>query len=74
MIVFGRIAGKNAAEYVKKHKESGGFNLDHVADFNSEVDKAKLEEDRISPMLLPDYSNPKVQEKQLTTDYHGTLV
>jgi hypothetical protein len=24
-------------------------------------------------MILPDYSNPDVREKQLTTKYHGTL-
>ncbi len=74
VIVFGRIAGKNAAEYASKYKESGGFNLDHVVKYNKEIDKAKLDEERIAPMLLPDYSNPRVQEKQLTTDYHGTLV
>jgi hypothetical protein len=45
-----------------------------VKSYNEEVDKAKVEGDRIAPMILPDYSNPKVQEKQLTTDYHGTLV
>jgi succinate dehydrogenase/fumarate reductase flavoprotein subunit len=74
VIVFGRIAGKNAADYVKKHKESGGFNLDHVVKYNREIEKTNLDEERIAPMLLPDYSNPRVQEKQLTTDYHGTLV
>jgi len=74
VIVFGRIAGKNAAEYVEKYRESGGFNLDHVVKYNKEIDKAKLDEERIAPMLLPDYSNPRVHEKQLTTDYHGTLV
>jgi hypothetical protein len=28
---------------------------------------------QVSPMILPDYSNPDVREKQLTTKYHGTL-
>jgi succinate dehydrogenase / fumarate reductase flavoprotein subunit/L-aspartate oxidase len=74
VIVFGRIAGRNASDYVKKYKESGGLNLDHVRSYNEEVDRAKIEGDRIAPMILPDYSNPRVLEKQLTADYHGTLV
>jgi len=74
VIVFGRIAGKSAADYIDKYKESGGFNLDHVKKYNKEVEKADVADGRISPMILPDYSNPKVQEKQLTTDYFGTLV
>jgi hypothetical protein len=27
----------------------------------------------VAPMLLPDYSNPEVRTKQLTTKYTGTL-
>ena len=29
--------------------------------------------DRVAPMLLPDYSNPKVRERQLTAHYMGTI-
>lgn len=73
VIVFGRIAGMNAAEYVREHDETGAPNLEHVKRYNEEVEAAGIEEKRIAPMLLPDYSNPEVREKQLTKDYFGTL-
>jgi hypothetical protein len=28
---------------------------------------------RVAPILLPDYSNPKVRERQLTAHYVGTI-
>jgi succinate dehydrogenase/fumarate reductase flavoprotein subunit len=72
VIVFGRIAGEHAAEYVKT-AETGNACLDHVKRYNEEVDAAGIAENRIAPMILPDYSNPEVREKQLTKDYFGTL-
>jgi hypothetical protein len=27
----------------------------------------------VAPMILPDYSNPKVRERQLTAHYVGTI-
>ncbi len=73
VIVFGRIAGEQAAEYASKHTESGYANLDHVKRYNEELETAGIEGERIAPMILPDYSNPEVREKQLTKDYFGTL-
>ncbi len=73
VIVFGRIAGEQAAEYANKHTESGYANLDHVKRYNEELETAGIEGERIAPMILPDYSNPEVREKQLTKDYFGTL-
>jgi len=73
VIVFGRIAGENAVEYIHQHPESGQPNLDHVKRYNKEVKAAGIKEDRIAPMILPDYSNPEVRKKQLTKDYFGTL-
>ena len=29
--------------------------------------------DRVAPMLLPDYTDPKVREHQLTAHYVGTI-
>jgi succinate dehydrogenase / fumarate reductase flavoprotein subunit/L-aspartate oxidase len=37
------------------------------------MDDAGVETDRISPMLLPDYTLEHVKSKQLTTHYEGTL-
>jgi hypothetical protein len=27
----------------------------------------------VAPMILPDYTDPRVRERQLTTNYVGTL-
>jgi succinate dehydrogenase / fumarate reductase flavoprotein subunit/L-aspartate oxidase len=73
VVVFGRIAGCAAAAYAQKAKD-GGLSLDHVRAYNRELDKAGVPVDgRVAPMLLPDYSNPEVRKKQLTTQYTGTL-
>jgi hypothetical protein len=29
--------------------------------------------DKVAPMLLPDYTDPRVRERQLTAHYVGTL-
>jgi succinate dehydrogenase/fumarate reductase flavoprotein subunit len=73
VVVFGRISGCSAAAYAKKAK-NGGLSLDHVRAYNRELEKAGVPVDgRVAPMLLPDYSNPEVRKKQLTTKYTGTL-
>jgi succinate dehydrogenase/fumarate reductase flavoprotein subunit len=73
VVVFGRIAGCAAAAYAKTAKD-GALTLDHVRAYNQELDKAGVPvEGRIAPMILPDYSNPDVRKKQLTTRYQGTL-
>ena len=69
---FGRIAGKNAAEYCKGYQGNGKLSLDHVKKYNKEVEKAGIE-DKVGPMILPDYSNPEVRKRQLTTQYLGTM-
>ncbi len=74
VIVFGRIAGIQAAEYIREHGDSGTANLNHVKQYNEEVEAAEIDVDRIAPMILPDYSNPEVRKKQLTKDYFGTLL
>jgi succinate dehydrogenase / fumarate reductase flavoprotein subunit/L-aspartate oxidase len=74
VVVFGRIAGCSASEYAQKKAKDGVLTLDHVKKFNQALDAAKVPVDgRVAPMLLPDYSNPDVRAKQLTTKYHGTL-
>jgi succinate dehydrogenase / fumarate reductase flavoprotein subunit/L-aspartate oxidase len=74
VVVFGRIAGCSAADYIKSGFKDGALSLDHVRAYHQALDKAKVPVDgRVAPMLLPDYSNPEVRKKQLTTKYHGTL-
>ncbi len=74
VLVFGRIAGCNAALYAKKAPKDGALSLDHVRAYHKALVEAHVPvEDRVAPMILPDYSNPDVRKKQLTTKYHGTL-
>ena len=71
--VFGRIAGVSAAIYAKEKAKDGRLNLDHVRRYHKELEEAGIITDRVAPMLLPDYSNPKVRERQLTAHYIGTI-
>jgi succinate dehydrogenase/fumarate reductase flavoprotein subunit len=72
--VFGRIAGIHASAYVKEGRwKEGRLTLDHVRRYHRELDEAGIATDRVAPMLLPDYSNPEVRKKQLTSHYIGTI-
>ena len=71
--VFGRIAGVNAAQYIQEKYKDGKLTLDHVRRYHRELEEAGIKPDRVAPMLLPDYSNPKVRERQLTSHYIGTI-
>jgi succinate dehydrogenase/fumarate reductase flavoprotein subunit len=70
--VFGRIAGKNAAIYAREKAKDGTLSLEHVKRYNKEVDEISTK-GRVAPMILPDYSNPTVRARQLTTTYLGTI-
>jgi succinate dehydrogenase / fumarate reductase flavoprotein subunit/L-aspartate oxidase len=71
--VFGRIAGVSASLYAKEKAKDGKLNLDHVRRYHKELEEAGIITDRVAPMLLPDYSNPNVRERQLTAHYVGTI-
>jgi succinate dehydrogenase/fumarate reductase flavoprotein subunit len=71
--VFGRIAGKNAAVYAKERAKEGKLTIEHVKRYHEELEEAGIVTDRVAPMLLPDYSNPDVRERQLTAHYVGTI-
>jgi succinate dehydrogenase/fumarate reductase flavoprotein subunit len=73
VLVFGRIAGMNAALYAREKAQDGRLTLDHIRSFHQELVKAGVDRKKISPILLPDYSNPSVKRRQLTTEYQGTL-
>jgi len=70
--VFGRRAGIYAAEYAKKHK-AGQLSLEHLKKYLAQLKKAGIKSDRISPVLLPDYTPEPVRKRQLTAHYEGTL-
>jgi succinate dehydrogenase/fumarate reductase flavoprotein subunit len=71
--VFGRIAGVSASLYAKEKAKEGKLTLDHVRRYHKQLEEAGIITDRVAPMLLPDYSNPKVRERQLTAHYIGTI-
>jgi len=73
IVVFGRIAGRNAAIFAKEKAKEGKLTLKHVKRYHKELEKAGIITDRVAPMLLPDYTTPEVKEKQLTVSYLGTL-
>jgi len=71
--VFGKIAGGSASLYAKENAKEGKLTLEHVRKYHKELEDAGIITDRVAPMLLPDYSNPKVRERQLTAHYVGTI-
>jgi succinate dehydrogenase/fumarate reductase flavoprotein subunit len=73
ILVFGRIAGTSAADYVNGSWKEGRLTLDHVARYHAELESEGIDTERVAPMLLPDYSNPEVRDRQLTTQYVGTV-
>ncbi|MFC1932722.1 FAD-binding protein [Chloroflexota bacterium] len=73
VLVFGRIAGENAAIYAKESEREGRLTLDHVSAYHKELESAGVVTDRVAPMILPDYTDPQVRRRQLTSHYVGTL-
>lgn len=71
MLVFGRIAGKNAAIYALERANDSQLTLEHVRKYNRELDEATVKINQISPILLPNYTASKSSERQLRTHYIG---
>ena len=73
ILVFGRLAGRTAAIFARESHKEGALSLEHVQKFHQELEAAGVGLDRVSPMLLPDYTLGHVKERQLTSHYVGTL-
>jgi succinate dehydrogenase/fumarate reductase flavoprotein subunit len=73
IVVFGRVAGKNAAEYATSKAKGGKLSLEHVSAYHKELEQEGVGLERVSPMLLPDYTPEEVKDKQWTATYEGTL-
>ncbi len=73
IVVFGRIAGKSAAEYVAGGVKDGALTLSHVEAYNKEVEASGAGDGRVAPAIIPDYTDPEVRERQLTSNYVGNL-
>ncbi|MGD2089519.1 MAG: FAD-binding protein, partial [Candidatus Aminicenantes bacterium] len=61
--VFGRRAGEYAAEYVKSVKLKS-LSLEHINKYEEELKEAKIETDRVSPVILPSYTPEEVKNRQ----------
>ncbi len=73
IMVFGRIAGKSAGLYAREKFRDGELSLDHVRSYHGELADAGIDAERVAPMLLPDYTLPRVKKRQLTSHYLGTI-
>ena len=73
VIVFGQIAGENAAIYARDKAQDGKLTLEHVQSYHKELEKTGIVTDRVAPLLLPDYTDPEVRKRQLTAHYVGSL-
>lgn len=64
IIVFGRNAGKNASAKAK-NVELGSLNLNHIDEFEKQIENAGIKTDAVSPKLLPTYThgNPRFEAK-----------
>ncbi len=58
IIVFGRNAGRYAA-WKAGQTEVGALTLSHVEDFEAQKKEAGVEDDTLSPKLLPDYTRKR---------------
>ena len=58
IIVFGRSAGINAAAKAK-NVTVGELTLKHIEKFENEITEAGIDTDKVSPKLLPDYTNKR---------------
>jgi len=70
--VFGRRAGKFAAQYIKSVK-IGKMSLDHIKNYEKMLKDEGIKTDRIAPVLLPSYTPEAVVNRQITAHYEGTL-
>ena len=58
VIVFGRSAGQNAAAKAR-NVTVGKLTLKHIEKFEREIAEAGIDTDKVSPKLLPNYTNQK---------------
>jgi succinate dehydrogenase / fumarate reductase flavoprotein subunit len=64
ILVFGRCAGLSAAQWAKQ-ASPGTPTLDHVREYHRQLQEAGINTDRVSPMLLPDYTSPIARIRRL---------
>ena len=65
IFVFGHRSAKSAAQYVKAAK-IGKLTLQHVVEYNRQLDSLGLKSDIPSPLLLPDYMRDAVKMRRFS--------
>ncbi len=65
--VFGRRAGITAANHAKK-ASIGELTLDHISNYEKDLQNAGIKTDRKSPLLLPEYRGEKVLSRHLDVE------
>lgn len=69
IIVFGRIAGVEAAKLAKS-TTIGKLTLNHLHKFNEELNAANANSGKRSPRLLPTYTHGRHEHTNVTDTYH----
>ena len=63
--VFGRIAGIAAASKAKETTIAGKLNIDHIKQYEEQIENAKINTSLKTPILLPEYRNMESISKHL---------
>lgn len=64
IFVFGRRAGRAAALFSREAPPPGKLTLEHVRRYHEELAAAGIARERVSPLLLPDYTRPEVKQRR----------
>ncbi|HHW43466.1 MAG TPA: FAD-binding protein, partial [Desulfotomaculum sp.] len=64
IFVFGRRAGRAAARLAAETPVPEKLSLEHVRRYHRELAGAGIARERVSPLLLPDYTRPAVKERR----------
>ncbi len=65
IIVFGRRAGRDAAALAGQYEGAAPLSLDHVRRAEQELAEANVSQQRVGPMLLPNYAPEHIRERRV---------
>ncbi|RKZ31460.1 succinate dehydrogenase/fumarate reductase flavoprotein subunit, partial [bacterium] len=75
VVVYGRRSGISAAIYAQNSfKEFGKATLQHIMQYENELDQAGIPAEKVSPVILPNYIPDEIRNKQLTAHWEGNLL
>lgn len=64
-IVFGRISGVEAAKYIKSYKGKDKLSLNHIDNWNDQLNQAKIKSPVKAPILFPEYRGKAVLARMI---------